>query len=308
MRADRRTRCVRPSREGRTRGPDRGHARRWSPARPVVLVSLVVASALMSCGVEERDAATEREVSAETISHADTQEITVWSPGGPGPWPVVFAYHGMGGTRADLAILAERIAAGGALVFVPDYRSTMDTSAVEQDAECAYRYGRRVAEQYGGDLDQPVTLFGYSQGASVVWWGGTSEALYGPGGTYAACFEGTERPDVIVALSGCFYEYAGVDLYLDPAGKGNLEATLVLAGGTDDQACPAWQSEEFSNELRALGYDATFRAIEGGDHANVVFSSNEQDEDGRWIDDPDAAAGIAVVDLVLDAISDAQAR
>ena len=47
----------------------------------------------------------------ETISHETTQSISVFSPDADGSWPVVLAYHGNEGSREDMALLGERIAA-----------------------------------------------------------------------------------------------------------------------------------------------------------------------------------------------------
>ena len=86
------------------------------------------------------------------------------------------------------------------MVFAPEWGS-------EQTAECSYRYGLSIAEEYGGDPNQPVTYPGHSLGAEAIHVGGLDDAAYGPGGTYDECFEGGARPSLLVPISGCHYEY-----------------------------------------------------------------------------------------------------
>lgn len=166
------------------------------------ILTLVILPLIVGCS--SNDPAT-FEVTTTVVSHETTQDIWVFAPDGDGPWPVVFTYHGQGGTGDGLAGTAESLASQGLLVFSPSYRST-EFQYVEQDLECAYRYGLSIAEEYGGDLDQPITSLGHSFGAQMSVLGGLSEAAYGPGGTYDGCFDGAPRPDVIVAVAGCFCE------------------------------------------------------------------------------------------------------
>jgi acetyl esterase/lipase len=246
-------------------------------------------------------------VATTVVSHPATQDIWVTAPGDAdadawGTWPIVFATHGRGGSGDGLAATAAELASYGAVVFAPTYRST-EGQYIEQDLECAYRYSMSIAEDYGADLDQPVTSFGHSLGASMVLVGGLGEAAYGPGGTYDACFAGVPRSDVIVAVAGCHYQYEGEQFPFDLTGFSNMDADVVLVAGTDDDVCELWQSQDATEALQAAGYDARLVEIDGGNHANVVFY---EIVDGEWLLRPGDPVGEEVAQVVLDAINAAQ--
>jgi hypothetical protein len=52
---------------------------------------------------------------------------------------------------------------------------------------------------------------------------------------------------------------------------------------------PPWQSQEAAEALAAAGYDATVVEIDGGDHANVIFSEIGEPEWIRADEIPSAA-------------------
>jgi len=243
-------------------------------------------------------------VAEEVISHESTQEISVWAPVEEGSWPVVFMLHGLGGDRHGLASTAAALARAGHVVFVPDVRTTGDPATMEHDSECAYRYMMSVAAEHGGDLDQPLTAVGHSLGGSTVLVGSLNEAAYGPGGSYDECLTGEPRPDVVVSLAGCHYEYQGAQFGFDPStyGWGNEDAELTLIVGGSDETCAPWQSRDATAALRAAGYDVTYVEIEGGTHATVIFLEEVADG-GEWIPAPDAPAGTATVEAILAAIA-----
>ncbi len=236
------------------------------------------------------------------VSHESTQDISVWAPDAEGSWPVVYAVHGTGADRSRWDVVGPALASQGVVVFAADYRST-EEQYVEQDAECGWRYAVSIADEYGGDLDQPITFVGDSMGASLVLTGGLNDAVYGPGGTYDGCFTGAPRPDVIVPIAGCHYGHDGQQSEFDLAGWGNLDADLVLVVGEDDVVCPVWQSEEATAALRSAGYDANLVVIPGGNHNNVVFYDVV---DGEWVIVPNDPVGQVVVQTILDAINAAQ--
>jgi acetyl esterase/lipase len=246
---------------------------------------------------------TTHEVTTTVVSHETTQDIWVFAPDSEGPWPIVFTYHGQGGTGDGLATTARNLASHGMLVFSPSYRST-EAQHIEQDLECAYRYGLSIAEDLGGDLNQPITAFGHSFGGQMALLGGLSEADYGPGGTYDGCFDGAPRPDVIVSVTACYYENPEGGRYpFDTAGFSNTDAKVVLFGGSDDEVCNIWQSQDASDALQAAGYDTALIEVNGGNHANVVFY---EVIDGEWIDRPDDPVGHEVIQQTIDAIDAAQ--
>jgi dienelactone hydrolase len=263
-------------------------------------VGVVLAFTLISCG---GDATPPFGVSSEIVSHETTQYITVWAPDAEGSWPVVWALHGIGGNREDLAVTARALAREGVVVFAADYRSAQP-QLIEQDAECSYRFARSIAAEYGGDLDQPTTLVGYSLGASLVLVGGLDESAYGPDGGYDDCFSGTPRPDVVVAIDGCHYEYQGQSFGFSISEAANQSAQVILVAGENDTVCEPRQSQDATAALQSAGYDARLVEIPNANHFSVIFHDLVDDE---WITLPeDDPVGTEVVQTILEAIEAAK--
>ena len=246
------------------------------------------------------------EVTSEVVSHQTTQDILVFEPDAEGPWPVVLAMHGVGGEGQDMAEIATRLAQEGAVVFAPTYHTDLSTEeGIQQaalDLECGYRFARSIAAEHGGDLDQPVTFVGWSLGATAALAIGLTEEL-DPTGEFVTCFSQVPRPDVIVAISGCHYEYEGKPTEFDTEGWGNEEADVHLVAGEKDTTCAAWQSEDAEVDLRELGYDVDLVILEGANHYAPVFHDLV---DGEWVVDADDPAGERTVDVIMDAIANAQ--
>ncbi|MCL1693436.1 MAG: alpha/beta fold hydrolase [Actinomycetia bacterium] len=250
------------------------------------------------CGSDGDDAAFD--VSTSVVSHETTQGISVWAPDAEGPWPIVYAVHGSGADRSRWDVMGPELASRGVVVFAPDYRST-ESQHVEQDIVCAWRYAAGVADEYGGDLDQPITFVGHSQGATMVFIAGLDETAYGPGGTYDRCLAAAPMPRVIVPISGCHYEFGGTktDFAYELSRMPDREVDVVLVVGSDDEACEPWQSQDASKDLQAEGYDVSLVEIDGADHFAVIFKDLI---DGEVTTLPDEPAGIEVVQTILDAI------
>ncbi len=285
-----------------TRGRNASAGRAIAP----VLGALLVAGAGLGGCAQDRagqttaDLVAAYDVTEAVISHETTQEISVWYPEADGAWPVAFALHGRPGRREDLAITARTLAGQGAVVFVPDYRSTAGPQQIQPDIACAQRYARSVAAEYGGDLGQPVTIVGYSAGASVALLNGLTASPYPTEGTAGGCFTEAPRADVIVAIDGCHY---GLDVQqaglFSPGTWSNKDARVVLVAGTDDDVCAPWQSQDATAELQAAGYDASLVQIDGANHFTVIFHDIV---DGEFLDLPDSPAGAQVVSTILEAI------
>jgi dienelactone hydrolase len=237
-------------------------------------------------------------VSSETVSGESTQDIWVFTPNDEGSWPIVMILHGLGGVGEAMAEIGSRLAAQGLVVFAPTYRTDMSTEQgmadLESDITCAYRYAIANADRYNGDLDQPITFAGWSLGATFVLEGGlTSEE------PPIACGEEVPLPEVVVAISGCHYQFEGSQFDFDPTGWGNKDATVLLIGGEEDPTCAAWQSEDAAAELGDAGYDVDLAIIEGADHPAPIF---HEFVDGEFVLDPDDPAGTQTVDLIVEAI------
>lgn len=278
--------------------------RRTTLLAEAVLLGVVLLAA--ACGAEEgQDGGSE--VNSEVLSPEGTQGMLVFGPDAEGPWPVVFAMHGIDGQAEDMTELATRLAREGVVVFAPTYRTDVTTEEAREqagmDLECAYRFARSVAAEYGGDLDRPVTIVGWSLGATGALALGLSEDI-DPSGDLG-CFSPAPRPDVVVAISGCHYEWEGrpSDL-IDVSELGNDAADVVLVAGEEDTTCAAWQTEDMAAELRAAGYALDLILLEGADHLAPVFHDVV---DGEWVVDPNDPAGERTVGLILNAIAAARA-
>ena len=242
-------------------------------------------------------------VREQTISDPTTQDILMFRPSGQGSWPIVMAYHGSNGNAEQMAELGRRLAATGLVVFAPDIRTDVSTEQgivnTANDSECAYRYARSVAAHFGGDLERPVTFVGWSFGANFALQGGLDEDL-DPSHRFISCFTNVPRPDVIVALDGCHYEFAGrPSTLLDREQWGNPGVHLVLAAGSDDTVCPAVQSEKMAAELRTRGYTVQYELLQGADHFAPVFLAGGV---SGTVPSPDSPAGDHTVRLITDAI------
>lgn len=94
------------------------------------------------------------------------------------------------------------------MVFAPTYRTALSTRRglyqAAGDIECGYRFARSIAADHGGDLDRPVTFVGWSLGATAALGIGLTREI-DPSGKHISCFSNVPRPDVIVAMSGCYY-------------------------------------------------------------------------------------------------------
>ena len=262
------------------------------------LVAAVLAGGLVAVSCEKG----RLEVTSEVVSTGATQEMLVVAPEMEGPWPVIVAYHGVGGTAEDMAEIATRLAREGAVVFAPTYSTDLTTEEgvlqVAIDAECGYRSARSLAARYSGDLEVPVAFLGWSLGASAALGIGLDETV-DPTGGLVTCFGPAPRPDIVVAVSGCHYEGGQLDL-VDTDAWENEGADVILVGGEEDTECPPSQTEDAATEMGLAGYDVELVMLEGANHYAPVFHDLV---DGELVAVDDAPAGERVVELLMDAIA-----
>lgn len=261
-------------------------------------VSLVVLGVVVAaCG---SDGGPPFAVTSTMVSHDKTQDVWVWAPDDDGPFPVVFGVPGSGGSaRLDLETIATELATGGIVVFATDWQTDGDIEAAAQDLECGYRLTRTIAADHGGDLSQPITLVGFSLGASAGLLVGIESDL-GPDGNYDECFAGMARPDAIVAIAGCHNMF---DLPSFKGDWGNRDVELFLVSGSDDTACPTSETEYAEGILLADGYGVTRVEIQGAGHGQLVFRDQHNDWAPLSADDP---LGQQTVAIILDAIEAAR--
>jgi dienelactone hydrolase len=244
-------------------------------------------------------------VSSQVVSDPTTPELRVLAPDGEGPWPVVVALHGFGGTGQDMVELGTRLAKAGVVVFVPTYNTDLSTPAgltrASDDLGCAYHVARRVAPEYGGDLSQPVTAVGWSLGADL----GVLGVLGPPtDNSTSRCAGELPSPDVVVALSGCYYEFEGnpITWFDDLTGWTNKTADVHLVAGDNDTTCPASQTERLATSLRTEGYDVDVTQLRSANHGAPIF---HDERDGQWEVITDDPAGEHAVQIILDAVTTA---
>jgi dienelactone hydrolase len=243
-------------------------------------------------------------VTSEVVSDPTAPDVRVLAPEGKGTWPVVMALHGLEGSGEDMVELATRIARAGAVVFVPSYHSEFSTMEdlirAGDDISCAYRLARRTASDYGGDLTQPVTAVGWSLGAGYVLLGSLRES--GDETDAGRCPGPVPRPDVVVGISGCYYDFP-VSWLDDETSWGNNDADIHLIDGDRDDVCPRWQTEKLSAALRTAGYHVELVQLSAANHYVPVFHDWRN---GQWQVIKDDPAGERTVQVILDAIAAAR--
>jgi dienelactone hydrolase len=278
-----------------------------SMARLVRVGTTVLCTALLALGCGGRDARSgESSVTSKVVSDATTQDIHVFAPPGTGTSPVVVALHGIDGSGQDMGQFATRLARAGMVVFAPTYRSALTTpeglSQAGDDIACGYGFARTTASQQGGDLTQPVTALGWSLGADFAVLGGLSTAGPSPNDP---CPGDTTPPDVVVGISGCYYEGEGKPIHWfdDVSSWGNKDADIYLLAGDQDTRCPAWQSQRLASALRDAGYHVELVQLTGADHYAPIFHEVHNGQFQAVTKDP---AGQRAVQVVLDAIATRQ--
>jgi len=219
------------------------------------------------------------------------------------------ALHGVGGTGQNMGEIGRKLARERLVVFAPTYRTDLSTREgflqAASDVECGYRFARSIADEYGGDLDQPVTFVGWSLGATAALGIGLTEDI-DPTGEFVSCFSDVTRPDVIVAISGCYFEFEGVkQSNFDVSAWGNKDADITMLAGEQDTVCAAWQSEDAAAQLRSAGYEVDLGMLEGANHYAPIFHNLV---DGEWIVVEDDPPGERTVSMILDAIAAQQSH
>lgn len=272
--------------------------------RLMTIASILVLSVVAGCGSGGYGDPEYEVISTQVAEVGETtQDVRVWAPDAEGSWPVVYAVPGAGGdARRDFEVFATELAGQGVIVFATNWRTISgSTSDLEKDVECGYRASRAIADEYGGDLSQPVTVVGFSMGATSVMNLGINEATMGPGGRFSECFTGEPRPEVIVALNGCHREAtfpAGVDTW------GNPDAHFILVSSDGDEVCGTEETAHAETWLLNKGYDVGVVEIPDASHGELIF---HDDTNREWTELPnDHPPGREAVQVVLDAIEAAQ--
>lgn len=226
----------------------------------------------------------------ETLDVAYVQEDTplsvqpvfdVYAPAEEGPWPVVVIAPDWEQGKEYARGWATEMVAEGTVVFAVDFDVGSPSTPLEH-LNCATRYARDVADEYGGDPSH-FTVFGHSGGAIF----GMPVSL-GVDALPPACLASDEAalPDAFVGYEG-FYgvgdsrdaEWAEEDI-----ASGLIPDTATMVGQNPDLVVrllhgdyedpPAWDapvsdSEDFAELLAETGYDAEFILVEGAAHTGA---------------------------------------
>ena len=134
------------------------------------------------------------------ITYAPDRALDVLAPAVGGPWPVVVVAPGFGQGKSDMKVLAEAVAAEGAVVYNASVEYSRDGAVMPDSIEalaCAIRYARATAADYGGDPGW-ITLVGNSAGAAS----GAVVALDGDAYPRDGCVE-SESSAVVNGFVGC---------------------------------------------------------------------------------------------------------
>lgn len=223
----------------------------------------------------------------ETLDVAYVQEDTplsvkpvfdVYAPAEEGPWPVVVIAPDWELGKEYARGWATEMVAEGTVVFAVDFDVGSPSTPLEH-LNCATRYARDVAEEYGGDPSH-VTLLGHSGGAIF----GMPVAL-GVDAQPPTCLASDDAaiPDAFVGYEG-FYGVVDAEWWEEDVASGLIPDTVTMVGQNPDlvvrllhgdyQDPQAWEttvadSEDFAELLDEAGYDVEFILVEGAAHTGA---------------------------------------
>jgi dienelactone hydrolase len=228
------------------------------------------------------------------------EELDIYAPVDPGPWPVVVLLHGMGGGRISLRRSSRILAEQGSVVITPTWRTHYPARAARNDGEeaaqsigditCAIRFARGKAADYGGDPTR-VTLVGYSGGGGygmIVALGGEApfRALVGERSSEACVVhEPSDPPEAFVGVAGPYDFFdskkGGIPIDLKAENpelweqissyaligkRSNSNLRIHLFHGEQDVAPPAEVSIKTHNALQRAGYESNVTIVPNMGH------------------------------------------
>lgn len=203
----------------------------------------VAFTSTVSCGT--RPCAIPLDVLAPRDAHGAPTVVLV--PGGP------LAFSG----RRYLLPLAVALAKGGAVVFLVTYRSKATGNFLGDtvsDLQCAVRFARESAAQYGGDGER-IVYVGHSYGSNA----GLELVLGTTVQTPDTCLaEGRGLPNAFVGVAG----------YAIPVGALRTDAPRIhLLGGSEDTTKGGADAAAYLNGQEIT---ADYREVKGLGHMSLV--------------------------------------
>lgn len=262
-----------------------------------ILLAAAVATTVVACSSDP--AGPSYDVRSEVLTSSMSQDVRVWAPTGEaeGSWPVVFALPGISGHKSDFDLLGPALAEQGVVVFATDYRTPGTIETLAEDIACGYRLATSATDEYGADLEKPITTLGYSYGAYWMLAGALSEPTTGGDSSADRCAQGLQLPDVVVGLNGCYYSRQFAPFSTEELARRATDVLVITS--SDDRNCPPQESEKVTTDLEAAGFRATLTTLSDADHFAAIFHGFD---DGEWVSVPDSPAGERTVETILDAI------
>lgn len=187
------------------------------------------------------------------------------TPDGTGPWPAAILYPDGGGVRDALRTMADRLAAAGYAVLLPDvyYRTPgwapFDMATAFGDAEERARLIGMVtgvtAEMYRSDVDAFLDVLSARPEVAGEQIGTTGYCM----GGRASMIVSAHRPDRIVATAS--FHGGGLGAEGDPDAPyrraGDLRSTVYVAGATNDGSFPDADRDRLAKALTEAGVPHT---------------------------------------------------
>lgn len=228
-----------------------------------------------------------------TITTADGAcPVTLHTPNGPGPWSGVVMYPDAGGVRPTFHEMADRLAAFGHAVLLPDvyYRSgdwePFDMGTVFGDPSERQRLYAMIGSVTPEAMSSDATaFFDFLAGRPEVRGDRFGVCGYCMGGRTSVVVAG--RVPERVAAAGSIH---GGGLVTDDASSPHLladrmTATVYVAGAKNDRSFTADQAETLDKALTAAGVPHTVE-IYPAEHGFAVPDNAPYDEEAaqrHWI-------------------------
>lgn len=227
------------------------------------------------------------------VPYTSELSVDIYYPDAEGPWPVAVVLHGGEEHKANISGFGLAAAQRGIVTFVPDWHAFWaeiqeDRLAAVEDVDCAIRFARERAAEYGGDAER-VVMAGWSAGANFA-----AIAVLRDDSVVGDCLVDSEvgnRTHGLVGLDGV-YNFA--ELIADepiswtreeideisahsyvPATAGDDQPEFRLFTGSVEELHT--QAEQFRDDLAEAGFQVTLVRDPSLSHAAVMSAPGAVD-------------------------------